>query len=58
MMLITPLKYHKTEYHKRSRMLPLLHAYLKGPDMERLNLLDTIQKEARTWWAVSPIGWF
>lgn len=49
MMLIMPLQYHKTECHKRSRTLPLLHAHSKGPDMERPNLLDTIQKEARTW---------
>lgn len=47
MMLTMPLKYHKTEYHKCSRMLPLLHAYLKGHDTERPNLLETIQKEVR-----------
>lgn len=48
MMLIMPLKYHKIEYHKCSRMPPLLHAYLKGHDTERPNLLEIIQKEART----------
>lgn len=49
MMLIIPLKYHKC-----SR---ILHAYLKGSDMERSNLLETIQKEVRTRQGLSPTGW-